>query len=148
MAIDFEMLAVVERLFKRLAATYGSAWSREIGDTPLNDVKTVWMHQLQNFRESAYRIDWALENLPERCPNAVAFKNLCAQAPHREAPALPLPAADPAVMAQVIAALQPVKGAKRLDPKAWAYRLKARQDAGEMLSMNQARCMNAALKPS
>ncbi len=27
------------------------------------------------------RVAWALENLPERCPNVIEFRNLCRQAP-------------------------------------------------------------------
>ena len=71
----------LDRLFARLAATYGAAWERSLGSTPLADVKTAWSHELSGFAGSLNRIAWALENLPPKCPNVIEFKALCRQAP-------------------------------------------------------------------
>lgn len=39
----------IERVFLRLAATYGAAWDRALGQAPIGDVKTVWAHELSAF---------------------------------------------------------------------------------------------------
>ena len=49
----------LDRLFSRLAATYGAAWERSLGSTPLADVKTAWSHELSGFSGSLNRIAWA-----------------------------------------------------------------------------------------
>jgi len=115
------MIEAIDRLFKRLAATYGARWDVSLGQAPIADVKTVWGHELSAFANSLHRIAWALENLPERCPNAIEFRNLCRQAPSPEAPALPLPKVNPEIAAKVIDGLKasnPTTG--RMDPRAWA----------------------------
>lgn len=103
------MHKAIDRLFHRLSATYGAAWDRSLGATPEVDVKTVWAHELSAFSGSLHRIAWALENLPERCPNVIEFKNLCRAAPSPEAPALPEPKADPARLAAELAKLVPLR---------------------------------------
>ena len=37
----------IDRLFQRLAATYGAAWDRSLGQAPIADVKTAWAHEMQ-----------------------------------------------------------------------------------------------------
>jgi hypothetical protein len=117
----------IDRVFKRLAATYGVAWDNAIGQAPIMDVKTTWGHELYGFlrsRESMMPIAWALENLPERCPNVIQFKNLCRQAPATEQPRLPEPKADPERVKAELAKLAPLRQAavspSAHDPKAWA----------------------------
>lgn len=115
------MIEAIDRLFKRLAATYGARWDVSLGQAPIADVKTVWGHELSAFANSLHRIAWALENLPERCPNAIEFRNLCRQAPSPEAPALPLPKANPEIAAKVIDGLKASNTKTgRMDPRAWA----------------------------
>lgn len=141
---------VVEYVFKRLAATYGAAWDRSLGQAPIADVMTVWDYQLQQFTQSSAAkkmIIWALENLPDRCPNVMEFKSLCSRAPMVHAAALPAPKADPARVAAELAKMAPLKamGSLHVDGKAWAKALKARNDAGEKLNFNQVRCYRNAL---
>ena len=102
----------IDRVFTRLSATYGAAWDRSLGQAPLSDVKTVWWHELSGFlqtRASMLSIAWALENLPERCPNAIEFRNLCRAAPAAEAPKLPEPKADPERLQAELAKLAPLR---------------------------------------
>jgi hypothetical protein len=122
------MIKAIDRLFKRLSATYGAEWERSLGATPESDAKSVWAHELDQFKGSLHRIAWALENLPERCPNVIAFKNLCRTAPAPEEIALPAPKADPARVAAELAKL----GHFRMEAKAlpvdrldWARRILA-----------------------
>lgn len=117
------MIEAIDRLFKRLGATYGARWDVSLGQAPIADVKTVWGHELSAFANSLHRIAWALENLPERCPNAIEFRNLCRQAPSPEAPALPLPLpkVNPEIAAKVIDGLKASNTKTgRMDPRAWA----------------------------
>jgi len=140
----------LDYVFERLAATYGAAWDRSLGAAPLNDVKTVWAHQLQPFTQSnaAKRmVVWALDNLPERCPNAIEFSGLCRKAPAVQRVSLPAPPADPARLAAELAKLGEVKARHmdKTDHKAWAKRLQERHAAGEAVNANQIRCYRNAL---
>lgn len=95
-------VAVVERLFKRLAVTYGAAWEASLGGAPINDIKSLWSYELGAYEHRLDELAWAIENLPERPPNVVQFKLLVRQAPRQEEPqALPAPRPDPAKLAQV-----------------------------------------------
>lgn len=149
---DEQKTNVVEYVFKRLAATYGAAWDRSLGQAPISDVMTVWDYQLQQFTQSTAAkkmIMWALDNLPDRCPNVIEFKALCRRAPTAEPLALPEPMADPERVAAELAKLAPLRARAEshspVDHKAWARRLKARHDAGERLNANQIRCYRNAL---
>lgn len=142
----------VDHVFAVLAATYGAAWTRSLGDSPLSDVKTAWAYQLSQFTHSktAKRsILWALQNLPDHVPSAMQFRNVCRLAPLPQPIALPEPKADPARIAAELAKLEPLR--QRLndftpvDHKAWAKTLKSRDEAGEPINMNQRRCYRNAL---
>jgi len=129
------MINAIDRLFKRLSATYGAAWERSLGAVPVGDTKTVWAHELSAFKGSLHRIAWALENLPEKCPNVIEFKNLCRKAPAPELEALPEPKADPERVKAELAKLGEIKTvpqeAGRFD---WAHRILARQASGAKVS--------------
>lgn len=142
------MTRAMERLFDRLAATYGAAWERSLGGSPIADVKTIWAHELSGFETRLYCVAWALENLPERAPNVIEFRNLCRSAPSQESPLLPEPKADPARVAAEMAKLSSLRStltSNNTDMKAWAYRLKARDEQGEKLSRYQRECYRTAL---
>lgn len=146
-----DALKAVDHVFTVLEATYGAAWVRSVGTAPIADVKTIWAHQLSNFthsKQAKKSIMWALRSLPEHAPNAVAFRNLCRQAPAADATlALPEPAADPARVAVELANLVHVRRPAIIGQgmKDWAHRLKARHEAGERLNPNQIRCYTEAL---
>lgn len=127
---------VIDRLFERLAATYCLEWTRATQAAPTNDIKTAWAHELSGFAGNLAALAWALENLPEKCPNVIVFKNLCRQAPAAVVPMLPSPTVDPVIAAMVIEGAR-----KRLagpdakhDPKAWADRILERHASGEKIS--------------
>lgn len=122
------MIKAIDRLFKRLSATYGAEWDRALGATPETDAKTVWAHELDQFKNSLHRIAWALENLPERCPNVIVFKNLCRAAPAPNEIALPEPKADPERVKAELAKLAPIRAAATAMPAdrlEWAKRIVA-----------------------
>lgn len=95
----------VEHVFAMMAATYGSAWDKSLGQAPIADVKTVWANALDGFMHSdnAKRaIVWGLKNLPARVPNSIEFRDLCRQAPASKEIALPMPVVNPEIAAMVI----------------------------------------------
>lgn len=110
-------LKVIERLFERLIATYGQEFANKYqGD--LNQVKSVWAHELGGYGNKLDAIAYALEHLPERAPNVIEFRNLCTKAPETAVPMLDRPKADPAIIALITQKLSaPVQAVGRLD---WA----------------------------
>lgn len=139
----------IDKLFERLGATYGATWDRSLGKTPLVDVKTIWAHELSYYlssKQAMKSIAWALENLTEKCPNVIEFKNLCRQAPAQEVPRLPEPKADPERLKAEIAKINvkpaqetvgEVNGVKyeiKNDGRDWARKILARKEAGEKIS--------------
>lgn len=145
-------LKAIERLFDRLGATYGREWTGKWDGIDDSSVKSLWAHELSAFadRERMTAVAWALENLPEKCPNAIQFRNLCRQAPQWQALQLDAPKADPRIvdaeMAKIAASvLKPKAEGGKVDYLAWAKRLKARHDGGEKLGMYQIYCYRKAL---
>lgn len=142
--------SAVAHVFKTLAATYGAAWDRSLGQTPMADVMTIWEYQLLPFtqsREAKMMILWALENLPERCPNVIEFKALCRRAPAAVLPALPEPAADPVRMAAELDKLAPLRKtiARTGGNKDWATRIMCRHQAGDSINMTALGMARSAL---
>ena len=107
-----------------------------MGSVPMVDVKTAWAHELSGYANRLQDVAWALENLPERCPNVIEFRNLCRQAPREAEPQLPAPKADPARVAAEMAKLRPMlEQRKQMQQggKDWARSLIARAEAGERI---------------
>ena len=139
------MVEVIDRLFERLAAVYGAQWLRQWEGTPMGDVKSAWGHELQGYIGNLPAIAYALDNLPERCPNAIQFRNLCRAAPKPDVPRIDPPKADPAIVAHVLAGLaKPTRNQHSM--KEWARRLKDRHSAGDRLNRYQIQCYKAALR--
>ena len=139
------MMPAVDYIFTQCSATYGAEWDRAIGKAPIADIKTAWLNAIAPFANSKKRIVWALQNLPDRAPNPIQFKHLCYQAPTTENLALPEPKADPERVAAELSKLAPLRCALRVDHKAWAKTLQARDASGELINTNQRRCYKAAL---
>ena len=120
------MSGVIDRLFTRLAATYGPEWTRQCGATPMTDIKTVWGHELAGYINNLPAIAHALDILPERCPNVIQFRNLCRTAPAATVLMLPEPKSDPARIKAVLAQMPTAAAVGRLD---WARALQRKDDA-------------------
>lgn len=129
-------IVAIDRLFARLHATYGAAWDRAMGSVPVADAKAAWAHELGGFAGRLQDVAWALEHLPERCPNVIEFRNLCRLAPAAEVAQLPAPPADPERIRAEMAKLGPMArqslsvggGAANRN---WAKRILKRVAAGE-----------------
>lgn len=146
-------LPAIDRIFDRLATAYGRQFTDLYAGVDPASVKTTWSYELAAFASNAglRRIAWALDNLPERPPNVIAFRNLCRQAPAPEAPALPTPPANPARMHAELQKLgwyapkDQRMTAGQVDHKAWAKRILARHEAGEKLNPTTLRFAREAM---
>lgn len=130
--------AWVERIFKVLRATYGAAFDRQwecpAGVDPARfaqDMKDHWSRELRGLKQNPMAIGHALDYLPERPPNLIEFRNLCARRPDPQTLALPAPKADPARVAAAIGSIRRPDVCR--DPKQWARDIMARSRAGERL---------------
>lgn len=133
-------LSPVEYIFKTMAAVYGAAWERSMGQAPLADVMTAWEYHMQPFTQSQATkkmIVWALDNLPDRVPNVLEFKALCRRTPAPETPMLPEPKADPSRMAAELAKMASIRDrpTSPIDHKAWARATLIKHKGG--LKVNQ-----------
>lgn len=139
----------IDRLFERLALTYGNQWANLWNGLDENAVKSMWGHELQAFGNRLEAIAWALENLPAKVPNAIEFKQLCRLAPLPPEKQLPAPKADPERVRQELAKLGELRKASKgvgFDHKGWARAIIARHDAGEKLNPTTLRFAREALR--
>ncbi len=144
-------IAAIERLFDRLIMTYGSEFKNKWDKVPLAEVKSAWSYELSSYANNLNAIGWALQNLPEKCPNLIEFKNLCKQAPRLATVALDAPKAPSDIVDKELAkiALQafksPVNDNGTVDHKRWAKKLRDRHANGEKLSVIQIKFYKEAL---
>jgi len=138
----------VERLFEKLQLTYGTEFTNKWGELNSMDLMTNWAFELAQFADNLNAIGWALQNLPDRCPNLIEFKNLCKQAPRPITIALDAPKAPVEVIDREISKMLAglvKKPTDAGDHKRWARRLKERHEKGEHLSPYQINCYKTAL---
>ena len=136
----------IEKIFKKLTVTYGRDFLGRFEGIPLSDIKTDWAHELGGFESHPEAIRHALQNLNQsRAPTVYEFRNVCASAPKMAALELPRPPQDPAIVAAIVGGLKK-KTSSPHGMKDWAYRLKARHEAGHVLNLNQIKCYQEALK--
>lgn len=135
----------VDKLFQKFALVYGIDVAKRYSGLDPAAVKQEWSSCLGGFRDRPDAIKFALDHLPsDRCPTMLQFRDLCRQAPPAAYKALPEPKADKFVVTKEMAKL--VKDAFTPgDPKAWAYKLKARHEKGEALSLIQIKKYTEAL---
>lgn len=131
-------------LFNRLHAKYGADWTRQWDGMPIGDAKSDWGNELAWTFGKPDVIRFALQNLPERCPNSIQFRNICRAAPAPAVVAEVIPKADPARVKAAIASIAPPSDNPHGE-KAWAYRLKQRHADGDRLSVFQISSYRTAL---
>jgi len=126
--------AAVERLFFRLLAVYGVEFANRYAGVGEADVKAAWAHELGGYASNLHPIAWALDNLPQRCPNALEFRALCNRAPQPDALRLDLPKADPARIAAALAKTKDTPWPQPA-PEDWWRRIIERSQRGEQVSL-------------
>lgn len=143
-------LQAVDRLFSRLTMTYGPSFTRTFEGLEINEVKSLWSHELSFYctQERMMDVAWALENLPERSPNVIEFKNLCRKAPAKQLVMLPESKADPERLRKELARLGEIKIkalSSKVDHREWAKRIVARHEAGDQPNPTSLRFAREAL---
>jgi hypothetical protein len=142
----------IDRLFERLAATYGVAWTHQWTSVPIADAKAAWAHELAGFAHQMESLAWGLENLPERCPNVIEFRNLCRRAPAPVLPRLPEPKADPERLKRELSKLGEIRAkataTTNVDHKAWARRILGSYEGGCNVTPTTLRLAREALRIS
>ena len=126
---------VIDAIFAKLAVRYGAVWMRQWDGLDMNLVKSDWGSELSGFVTNLEPLRHALRHLPERCPNVAQFRTLANSCPLPEFKALPAPKADERVVAEQIAKQTGLKKvlAPAADPKEWARRILARNEAGDKI---------------
>ena len=133
----------ITSLFARLQVRYGSSWSNKwLGIDPA-DVQADWAEMLAGYAKSPESISHGLDNLPPDIPpNAAQFAALCRNAPRYQPLRIEAPRGDPTAALMALRALARPKGH---NPKAWAYRLRDRDQ--KTLTGAQRSMWRAALTP-
>jgi len=145
-------IAWVDKIFHKLTLLYGRDFIGRWEGLELADVKTDWGHELSGFENWPEAIAHALATLPSgKPPTVMEFRELARKAPRKELVALPVPAANPERIAAELKKLTAITGKgmtspNRIDHKAWARNLIAREKAGEVLNMTVARMAHQALR--
>lgn len=136
----------IDRIFDKLVLAYGRDFTGRWDGLPMASIKTDWAHELSGFDEHPEAIKHALQHLPaDKPPTVFGFRNLCISVPKTTKLELPAPPADPVFVAEIARRLHLTKRGSPIGDKDWAKRLKARDDAGDPLNMNQRRCYKIAL---
>ena len=140
----------MDRIWSKLSIRYGQAFIRRWDGVDLSEVRLDWSQQLASFVRRPDCIAYALEHLPvDKPPTVGEFRALCNSMPDRdETPKLdwkrgPIPAS-------VMQALDKLKEPKEVEAqyrgaKGWAFRLRDRESAGDVLGNAQRRCWREAL---
>lgn len=145
-------IAWVDKIFLKLTLVYGRDFIGRWEGLEISDVKTDWGHELSGFEDWPEAIAHALATLPPgKPPTVLEFRDLARKAPRKTLVALPSQPADPANVAAELAKLASLTVRKqaadsRVDHKAWARRLIARHEAGEVLKPIQLRFAREALR--
>lgn len=137
-------LQVVEAVFRRMVARYGSDWMHKWAAVDIEDVKRDWAMVIGHFSRDS--IAYGLRFLPEKPPTSTQFAAVCQRAPLPEVKRLARPKADPEKVADVVIAVKAALGGAGADPLAGARHLRQREEAGERLTMAQRAFWRAALK--
>ena len=138
----------VEKLFRKLSATYGQSFLRQYDGVPIEDVKVNWGVELGCFEGNGPAIARGLELLPaDRAPTVLQFRDLCKTNTPSEFLALPAPTAPP-VSPEVVAATKAAfkRTAATVGNRDWAHALKAREALGKGLTMFQRSAWRTALR--
>lgn len=135
----------VEKIFRKLSATYGQAFMRQYDGVDLADVKANWAHELGVFQQAPDAIAYGLDHLPvDRPPTVLQFRDCCRRPTEHSTSTLrlPMPKPDPKLARAIRDAWKPVGSG---GPRAWANRLRDREQSGEKLTAFQRSAWREAL---
>lgn len=134
----------VDKIFAKLAVTYGQRFLGLYAGLDLQAVKDDWADELRGYAQSPGAIKHALSVLPvDKPPNVLEFKALCRTAPQYIERQLEGPKMTPERMLEAVASV--TKPAPRHDDKKWAKDLQALEQRGGKLTLAQRTMWRAAL---
>lgn len=136
-----------------MSGLYGSKFSDLWRGSDLSTVRRMWAEKLAGFADIPKAIKEALDALDDKPfpPTLPEFLALCREAGRRHETHKPAieykPTAEEQAKADAIirAAAESISRPKH-DHKAWAKKLKARHEAGEVLSLTQVNAYREALE--
>jgi len=135
----------VTKIFDKLTLIYGKAFKARWEGLSIEDVKADWAQELAGFAENPDAIAYALKHIPaDRPPTVLQFKELCRKAPPKTLAAISYTSSGAGIDAAK--SLTTIITGNRADPKAWAKKLRAREEAGERLSPIQKGMWREALQ--
>ena len=130
--------AWVDRIFDKLALTYGRDFLGRYEGLDLNAVKSDWAHELSGFFSHPSAIAHALVNLPDRAPSVIEFRKLARMAPVTEVPRIEHSPAGKERISSELKRLAPVlKSRTTTDFRDWARRIVARHEGGDKITRAQ-----------
>lgn len=140
-------MTAIDDVFTRLALVYGQRFTCHWPESAIPAVKAAWETELRGISHEA--IDFALANLPAgNPPMALDFRDLCRRYQEDAQARVPI-VRQRQTEEEKARALAILKSFKRPDPqgpKAWAWRMRARELAGERLTLFQRQCWREALR--
>jgi hypothetical protein len=137
--------AWTERLFAKLAVTYGQSFLRQYDGVDIEAVKANWGQELGAFAQNPKAIARGLELLPaDRAPTVLQFKALCKGQAEHDMLALPAPPSAP-VSPEVLTAIKAAVKPTSVGSKDWARALKEREARGPGLTLFQRKAWRTAL---
>lgn len=137
----------IEAIHARLTLAYGTRFGEQYGNLSRDALLKSWAHELKFVSSAA--IAHALAHLPpDHPPNVLQFKALCATLP-KLPPSLMLPGRGgtkptEADLRKLAEALKRITTSDR-SARAWAYKLRDREAAGERLTEYQKNAWRQAL---
>jgi hypothetical protein len=142
----------IGRIFDHMSVLYGSRFADLWRGSDLDTIRRMWAEKLAGFRSMPGAIKEALDSLDSKPypPTLPEFLAMCREAAprHQIKPVMIgyQPTAEDQARAQEIirTAAERIRGDER-DHKAWAKKLKARDEAGEKLSLLQVEAYKEAL---
>ncbi len=140
---------ITEAVFAKLLLVYGNKFVQFLSGQDIGTVKRHWAHELRGLQASD--VAYGMTVLPaDFVPNVLQFKAACQRAPVEALRAIAGPPVSPERVKRVLermhAATQHLRGGGVLaDPKAWAWKLIARHDAGERIPSCHLRMARDAL---
>lgn len=122
--------AWVDRIFDKLALTYGRAFLNRWQGMDMAAVKSDWAYELRGFSDQPKAIAYALQNLPaDKPPTVLEFRTVARAMPVEAPIVLDAPAARPEIVAAELAKI-PLAETKKIT-KQWAEKILERQRQGD-----------------
>lgn len=138
--------SLVELVFSKCALVYGRDFLSRWEGQNLAEVRADWSRELGRVLDNPQAILYGLEHLPyERPPTVLQFRSICVGRPDDSPKQLRGPASSSKVVNEAVARFL-ASAKKNEGPRAWANRLRVREQQAERLSPAQRTMWREALK--